>query len=77
VVDGGVEAVAGVARAGEPWLGVVAKLGRLAERSMQRALVEENLSVGQYMALSHIARHPGINRSGLGGGLRVSPQSSG
>jgi hypothetical protein len=40
---------------------------------MQRALVEENLSVGQYMALSHIARHPGINRSGLGGGLRVSP----
>jgi hypothetical protein len=40
----------------------------------RRALVEENLNVGQYMALSHIARHPGINRASLGGGLQVTPK---
>ena len=60
----------------EPWASVVAKLGRLVERQMQGALTEHDLSAGQFMALSHIADRPGVNRADLARALQVSPQAA-
>jgi DNA-binding MarR family transcriptional regulator len=57
------------------WTTVVAKLGRLVERRMQVVLAEQEISAGQFMALSHLASHPGINRAELARALQVTPQA--
>jgi len=54
---------------------VVAKLGRLVERRMQAVLAEQEITAGQFMALSHLASHPGINRADLARALQVTPQA--
>lgn len=59
----------------ESWTSVVAKLGRLVERRMQAVLAEQEITAGQFMALSHLAAHPGINRAELARALQITPQA--
>jgi len=59
----------------ESWTSVVAKLGRLVERRMQAVLAEQEITAGQFLALSHLATNPGINRAELARALQVSPQA--
>lgn len=57
----------------DPWA-VAVKLGRLADRRIQEKPSPLGVSAGQYIALSDIARHPGISRAALARRLQVSPQ---
>jgi DNA-binding MarR family transcriptional regulator len=43
---------------------------------MQRALAGQSITAAQFMALSHISNHPGINRADLGRALQVTPQAA-
>lgn len=61
----------------EPLPSAIVELGRLVERRMHRALSEHGVTAGQYMALVHIERCPGISRADLARGLQLSPQAAG
>jgi DNA-binding MarR family transcriptional regulator len=61
----------------EPLPCVLTKLGRLLERRMQQVVAEHGVSAGQFIALVHVGRNPGISRADLARGLQVSPQAVG
>jgi DNA-binding MarR family transcriptional regulator len=56
---------------------VIAKLGRLLERRIQRGLADHDISASQFVALGYIAMHPGISRADLARGIQITPQAAG
>jgi len=60
-----------------PLASIVIELGRLLERRINRVLDEEDLTAGQFIALVHLARCPGMSRADLAREVQVSPQAIG
>lgn len=60
-----------------PLASVVVELGRLLERRINRALDERNVTAGQFIALAHLARCPGMSRAELAREIQVTPQAIG
>jgi DNA-binding MarR family transcriptional regulator len=60
-----------------PLASVVIELGRLLERRINRALNERNVTAGQFIALVHLARCPGMSRAELAREIQVTPQAIG
>jgi DNA-binding MarR family transcriptional regulator len=44
---------------------------------MQQVVSEHGVGAGQFIALVHIGRHPGISRADLARGLQITPQAVG
>jgi DNA-binding MarR family transcriptional regulator len=61
----------------EPLPSVIVELGRLLERRIHRAMSEHGVTVGQFMALTHIGGRPGISRADLARALQITPQAAG
>lgn len=66
-----------VAVSSVPLASVVVELGRLIERRISRVLDEWDLTAGQFIALLHLARCPGISRAELAREIQVTPQAIG
>lgn len=60
-----------------PLPSVVIELGRLLERRVNRVLDARELTAGQFIALVHLGRCPGMSRAELAREIQVTPQAIG